>query len=71
MSELAIEENKEKEETLSQMDWFEKVNLNEKKLNRYPKTQLEEALNFDERFAEHLANKKREQIERNRQELDE
>ena len=40
------------------MDWFEKVNINDKKPNRYPKTQLEEALHFDERFAQHLANKK-------------
>ena len=48
------------------MDWFEKVNINDKKLNRYPKTHLEEALNFDERFAQHLANKKKEQMDKHR-----
>jgi hypothetical protein len=41
------------------MEWFERVNVNEKKLNRYPKTELEDALHYDERFAQHLANKKK------------
>lgn len=38
------------------MDWFEKVNhLEVKRNNRYPYIAYEEALNYDQRFAEHLA----------------
>ena len=44
---------------MSQMDWFEKVNhLDVKRNNRYPQIAYEEALNYNERFAEHLRNKK-------------
>jgi len=45
----------EKQDVLTDIDWFEKTNINIKKLNRYPNVCYEEALHYDERFAEHLA----------------
>ena len=41
------------------MSWFEKTNIKIHKLNRYPKVNYEEALNFEQHFAEHLAEKKK------------
>jgi hypothetical protein len=46
---------KEKAESESQIDWFERKNINTKKKNRYPNINYEEALIYDQRFAEHLA----------------
>ena len=40
------------------MTWFERTNINLKKENKYPKVNYEEALNYDQRFAELMAQKK-------------
>ena len=43
---------------MGQLDWFEKTNINKHRKNKYPKVNYDEAVNFDKRFAEHLASKK-------------
>lgn len=54
-----IQEYTEEVETAElQIDWFERNNVDSKKLNRYAKINLDEAYNYQERFAEHLAQKK-------------
>jgi hypothetical protein len=47
-----IPETKEEEaeEAELQIDWFERNNIDSKKLNRYAKINLEEAYNYKERF---------------------
>lgn len=40
------------------MNWFERTNVNKNRRNKYPKVNYDEAVNFDKRFAEHLASKK-------------
>ncbi len=46
------------DEAEMQIDWFERNNIDTKKQNRYAKINLDEAYNYKERFAQHLAQKK-------------
>jgi hypothetical protein len=55
---MLLTELKEKDEIYKQLNRFEQTNINSKRRNKYPNIQLEEALNFQKRFAEHLASKK-------------
>ena len=41
-----------------QIEWFEQNNIDRKKQNRYAKINLDEAYNYKERFAQHVAEKK-------------
>ncbi len=49
---------KEVEDQMKQLNWFDKTQVNAKKRNMYPNIQFEEAMNYNKRFAEHLASKK-------------
>jgi hypothetical protein len=46
------------EEAEMQIEWFEQNNVDRKKQNRYAKINLDEAYNYKERFAQHIAQKK-------------
>lgn len=48
----------EADEAEMQIEWFEQNNIDRKKLNRYAKINLDDAYNYKERFAQHVAEKK-------------
>lgn len=48
----------EADEAEMQIDWFERNNIDLHKKNRYAKINLDEAYNYKEQFAQHIAQKK-------------
>ncbi len=49
----------DRDESLEQINWFEKNQINPNKRNKYPAVNYQETLNFTEIFAKKIADKKR------------
>jgi hypothetical protein len=47
---------------MKEIDNFERRNIKQSKKAGYPKIALDEAMNFNKRFAEHLASKKKKDL---------
>jgi len=47
---------------MRELNEFDKYIMSKKKRNKYPRTALDEALNYDKRFREHLESKKQQQL---------